>query len=149
VAGSVAAALVWLSGVERALVPGALVSSLADRVGPAATKKYVAEQCVIPATPGPKMSIHDWCAAQDAVRVIGRYVRLDQRGMGCCPFGEHHADGKDSRPSLWVHAPRGAGAPCWYCQVWQRGGNLFDFLLPYYGLDVRSLWQRILSGEIF
>jgi len=33
--------------------------------------------------------------------------------------------------------------------VWQRGGNLFDFLLLYYGLDARSLWQRILSGEIF
>ncbi len=95
------------------------------------------------------MTIHDWCAAQDAVRVIGRYVRLDQRGMGCCPFGWHHSDGKDSRPSLWVHAPRSAGAPCWYCHVWQRGGNLFDFLLLYHNLDARSLWQRILLGEIF
>ncbi len=149
VANSMAAALAWLSGVERALVPGALVSGLVDQVGPAATKKYVAEQGVMPATSGPKMSIHDWCASQDAVRVIGRYVRLDKRGMGCCPFGEHHADGKDSRPSLWVHPPRSAGAPCWYCHVWQRGGNLFDFLLLYYGLDARSLWQRILSGETF
>jgi len=61
----------------------------------------------------------------------------------------HLKSGVYARPSLWVHLPRSAGAPCWYCHVWQRGGNLFDFLLLYYGLDARSLWQRILSGETF
>jgi len=75
------------------------------------------------------MSIHDWCAAQDALRVIGRYVRLDQRGMGCCPLES---------------ITRVATTPVLPC-----GCILRVVLLLYYGLDARSLWQRILSGETF
>jgi len=51
--------------------------------------------------------------------------------------------------TLWVHAPRSSGAPCWYCHVWQRGGNLFDFLCLWYGTSPRQMWQRILAGEQF
>jgi hypothetical protein len=47
-------------------------------------------------------TIAAWCAAHDPLAVIGRYVALDWRGLGCCPFGEHHSDGKDTRPSLRV-----------------------------------------------
>jgi hypothetical protein len=69
--------------------------------------------------------------------------------MGCCPFGWHHDDGKDARPSLWVHVPRSLGAPCWYCYVWRHGGNLFDFLCLWYGVSSREMWRRILAGESF
>jgi len=81
------------------------------------------------------------------MRVIGRFVRLDQRGMGCCPFGEHHTVDKDFHPSLWVHPLRAASAPCWYCYVWQRGGNLFDFFYLWYGCSARELWRHIRTGE--
>jgi hypothetical protein len=46
------------------------------------------------------LNIHGWCDRQDSLAVIGRYVQLDRRGMGCCSFGWHHDDGKDSRSSF-------------------------------------------------
>ena len=150
-ARTVAASLEWLASIRRVPVPGRDTSGFRHDSPPAHTP-YVAKG----AGGGPAsldsetpVSIHDWCDRQDAFSVIGRYVQLDQRGMGCCPFGWHHNDGKDSRPSLWVHAPRSSGAPCWYCYVWQRGGNLFDFLCFWYGVSARQMWQRILAGEQF
>ena len=86
---------------------------------------------------------------QDALSVIGRYIQLDRRGTGCCPFGWHHHDSKDAHPSLWVHALRSSGAPCWYCYVWRRGGNLFDFLCLCYDLAPHEMWRHILAGEQF
>src|SRR6266700_1841130 len=47
--------------------------------------KYLQERC-LSATPGPQMTIHDWRAGQDALRIIGRYVRLDQRGWALAPL---------------------------------------------------------------
>src|SRR5262249_16314585 len=38
-------------------------------------------------------NIRAWCQVQDIVTVIGRYVALDARGVGSCPFKEHHAHG--------------------------------------------------------
>jgi hypothetical protein len=81
--------------------------------------------------------------------VIGRYVELDARGMGCCPFGWHHAAGRDRHPSLWVHPLRRGELACWWCHTWQRGGSLFDFLRLYHRLDARQLWARIRAGEVF
>jgi hypothetical protein len=95
------------------------------------------------------MTIHEWCDRQDSLSVIGRYVRLDRRGMACCPFGWHHANGKDVHPSLWVHTPASSGGPCWYCNTWKRGGNLFDFLCLWYGVSSREMWRHILAGEWF
>ncbi len=95
------------------------------------------------------LNIQGWCDRQDSLAVMGRYVRIDGRGMACCPFGWHHDDGKDSRPSLWVHPPRSSGAPCWYCYVWERGGNIFDFLCLWYGVSSREMWRCILAGERF
>jgi hypothetical protein len=46
-------------------------------------------------------SIRAWCRSQDIVAVIGQYVVLDRRGVGSCPFKEHHYRG-DLRPSLQV-----------------------------------------------
>ncbi|HEX7738001.1 MAG TPA: hypothetical protein VF458_24360, partial [Ktedonobacteraceae bacterium] len=152
VARSVSASLAWLDQVERVAVPDLPAAGVELRpslaLSPPSTHTYVATS----AAGGSSSSfttIHTWCASQDSMAVIGRYVELDQSGMGCCPFGWHHSDGRDAHPSLWVHAPRGPGAPCWYCHTWGRGGNLFDFLSMYTGLYARSLWARIRSGEVF
>jgi hypothetical protein len=99
--------------------------------------------------PSPAMTIHEWCAMQDPLALIGGYLQLDDHGMGCCPFGWHHDDGRDAHPSFRVYAPRSASAACWYCYTAALGGNVFDFLLLYYHLDTRTLWHRILSGEVY
>ncbi|HJT54861.1 MAG TPA: CHC2 zinc finger domain-containing protein [Ktedonobacteraceae bacterium] len=94
-------------------------------------------------------SIAAWCAAQDPFSLIGRYVRLDQRGMGHCPFGEHHRDGVDQHPSFRVYVPSVPGGCCWYCYTWGHGGNVFNFLARYHRLDAKTLWSRILAGASF
>ena len=79
--------------------------------------------------------IRAWCRAQDIVEVIGRFVVLDRRGVGSCPFPvhflsiscpfkEHHYRG-DARPSFQVF---GGDDPYWYCFAWGRAGDLFDFV---------------------
>ncbi len=98
--------------------------------------------------PSPEMTIHEWCAMQDPFALIGGYVELDDHGMGCCPFGWHHDDGRDAHPSFRVYQPRSASSACWYCYTGALGGNVFDFLLLYHHLDTRTLWHRILSGEM-
>jgi hypothetical protein len=154
-ARSLAGSLEWLASVKRVPVPEREAVEERETVRRVATHTYVAEGVggaplarVRSLSPVPA-SIHAWCDAQDAVAVIGRYVSLDARGMGCCPFGWHHSDGKDSHPSLWVHPPRGSGGPCWYCHVWGRSGNLFDFVCLWYGLSPAQMWRRIRAGEIF
>jgi hypothetical protein len=97
----------------------------------------------------PWPTIAAWCAAHDPLAVIGRYVALDRRGLGCCPFGEHHSDGKDTHPSLRVYQPTKPGGTCWHCYTWGQGGSLFDFLRRYHGLAARTLWARIRAGEGF
>ncbi len=96
----------------------------------------------------PFSSIAGWCAAQNASTLIGRYVSLNYRGIGCCPFGEHHQQSEDTRESFRVYPPS-ANGNCWYCYVWQRGGNVFDFLSLYHNIDARTLWTRIRAGESF
>src|SRR5947209_1207985 len=63
-------------------------------------------------------SIRVWCRAQDMVGMIGRYVALDHRGIGSCPFKEHHYRG-DVCPSFQVFPDH------WYCYTWGRAGDLF------------------------
>lgn len=144
VASSISATLTWLSTIQRTSVPAIEDSTTLNTPHPSLAKKAPAAL-----TSPSSATIRAWCASQDARSVIGRYVRLDRRGMGCCPFGEHHNDGRDSHPSFRVYAPRSASASCWYCYTWQRGGNLFDFLLLWHQLDVKTLWHRILTGEPF
>jgi hypothetical protein len=149
-AHSVVASLDWLASIRRVPVPTGDTPGQRDGMAGLDTKKYVARGAGGGSLAGDTpVNIHDWCDRQDARRVIGRYVQLDQRGMGCCPFGWHHDDGKDAHPSFWVHSPRSSGAPCWYCYVWRRGGNLFDFLCLWYGVSAREMWRRILVGEQF
>jgi hypothetical protein len=150
VARSLSETLTWLSMIQRAQIPGTIPTSLAlsdqatDPDQPPSLAKTVATPKTLP-----HESIRAWCVSQDPFRVIGRYVTLDRHGLGCCPFGEHHSDGKDSHPSFRVYAPRKETASCWYCYAWERGGTLFDFLCLWYGLDTRTLWYRILRGDIF
>ena len=156
VAPSVSACVAWLSTVERVSVP--LVPAVGDSTTPGATRPVsplnhppsLAKKASVPALSPPSVaSIRAWCRSQNALSVIGRYVQVDRRGMGRCPFGEHHTDGKDSNPSFRVYAPRSSSSSCWYCYTWQRGGNLFDFLLLWHNVDAKTLWHRILTGEIF
>ncbi len=74
--------------------------------------------------------------------MIGRYVALDHRGVGSCPFKEHHYRG-DRRPSFQVF---GGENPHWYCFAWGRAGDLFDFVCLYYHLSSQEAWQRIQAG---
>ena len=89
--------------------------------------------------PGGYTSIREWCASQDCRVVIGRYVALDRRGIGSCPFKEHHYRG-DQRPSFQVFGDH------WYCYTWGRAGDLCDFLCLYYQLSPHEVWQRIQAG---
>jgi len=87
-------------------------------------------------------TIREWCRAQDILAVIGRYVVLDGRGVGSCPFKEHHYRG-DRRPSFQVF---GGSDPHWYCYTWQRAGDLFDFLCLYYQVTPQEMWRRLQQG---
>jgi hypothetical protein len=92
-------------------------------------------------------SIQAWCEAQDPFAVIGPSVSLNGRGLGCCPFGGHHAHGEDRHPSFKVYSPRRVGGSCWYCYTWRQGGNVFDFLCYWYDIDARTMWRRIQRGD--
>ncbi len=148
-AHSVEDSLLWLSQVRRATVPDEAQLPTGSSAPPQDTPPSLAKEAHSTTPPSPLVSIRAWCDAQDPYAVIGRYVTLDRRGLGCCPFGEHHSDGKDSHPSLRVYRPTRSGGSCWYCYVWQRGGTLFDFLCSYHQVDARRLWQHILAGESF
>ena len=89
-------------------------------------------------------AIRAWCRSQDIVAVIGRYVDLDDRGVGSCPFKEHHRRG-DIRPSFQVF---GGHDPHWYCYAWGRAGDLFDFLCLYYGFSREEGWYRLQAGML-
>jgi hypothetical protein len=90
-------------------------------------------------------SIREWSQAQDIEGVIGRYVALDGRGIGSCPFKEHHYRG-DLRPSFQVF---GGNEQHWYCYTWRRAGDLFDFLCLYYHLTPQAAWQRVQQGGLW
>ncbi len=149
VVSSVKAALSWLSTIQRAPVPAAESLPQRDNAGQLTHKKCPSKKganCThLPLT----LTIRDWNARQHPIAFIGRYVELDSRGVGCCPFGWHHANGRDVHPSLKVYEPTYAGGYCWYCSTWQRGGSVFDFLSLYYNIETRELWRRILAGEQF
>ena len=118
---------------------------------PAAVQVECAVPSLLPVPDRPLMASHEglsrpgrgsiraWCQAQNIVEVIGRYVALDHRGVGSCPFKEHHYRG-DQRPSFQVFRDH------WYCYTWGRAGDLCDFLCLYYQLSPQEVWQRIQAG---
>ncbi len=89
-------------------------------------------------------AIREWCVSQDIVEGVGRYTRLNGRGVGRCPLPDHHYRG-DVHPSFQVFG--GADAH-WYCYTWGRAGDLFDFLRFYHGLTVNEAWERLQAGTL-
>ncbi len=147
---SVVDALGWFSTIERANVPSPSTILPQRENGSPQTQQNISFKKTQPTTTvGFPSTIRDWCASQDPLAVIGRYVSLDGNGVGCCPFGWHHDDGVDTRPSFVAYYPTFPDICCWYCHVWQSGGSLFDFLKLYYGFEASELWHLLLSGFQF
>jgi len=140
VAPSLQGMLAWLGTVERAVVPP-LQPLIPPHPDPEPRPFFAS-----PA--GSQRSIRAWNAQHDPLTFIGRFVRLNHQGVGCCPFGWHHRGGHDTRASFKVYQPGVLGGYCWYCYTWQRGGSVFDFLRYWYNLDAKELWRRIQAGEI-
>jgi hypothetical protein len=89
-------------------------------------------------------AIQSWCRSQDIIAVMNHFVALDARGIGSCPFKEHHYRG-DVRPSFQVF---GGSDPHWYCYTLGRGGDLFSFLCYYHNLTPQEGWQRLRNGTL-
>lgn len=131
----------WLvQHIERVAVPD-LIPSVPEMCADGAAIASMASHVPIE---GEWESIRAWCQAQDIVEVIGRYVTLNRRGVGSCPFQEHHHRG-DRRPSFQVF---GGSDPHWYCYTWQRAGDLFDFLCLYNHLTPQEAWERVCGGSL-
>jgi hypothetical protein len=148
VASSLHAAVMWLASVERVPPPRPSHLPTPRRTTSNTHQQEKSFSFSRSATPhlAPTLTIRAWCAAQDPFVVIGRSVALNSRGQGCCPFGWHHAGGRDEYASFKVYPPGVPGGYCWYCYVWQQGGSVFDFLRYYYGLDARTLWRQLREG---
>jgi hypothetical protein len=130
--------------VERVAVPDAVVRSCSAAVTPPGCGEWgMASGGVVP-RPGPG-GIREWCRSQDIRAVIGRYVALDRRGVGSCPFKEHHYRG-DVRPSFQVF---GGDEPHWYCYTWRRAGDLFEFLCLYHQITPHEAWARLREGTLW
>lgn len=146
VAHTLKESLVWLTTLERVTVPP--LNVFPNTPGHARTngkKTSFSSHAHLAPTFNPQ-SIRTWCASQDAFAVISRYVSLNAQGIGCCPFGWHHTNGRDTHASFKVYTPGVPGGYCWYCHVWQQGGSIFDFLRYYHNLDARTLWRQIQEG---
>jgi hypothetical protein len=139
VADSIASQVSMLTSLGRAAPPPD-----ANQVVSANPQKKLFSQSSPFSTTG--QSIRDWCALQNPFVLIGRYIDLDTRGMGHCPFGWHHDGGRDEHRSFKVYQPGVAGGYCWYCHSWDQGGSVFDFLRHYHNLDARELWRGIKQG---
>jgi len=124
--------------VQRVAVPAAVLAECAAPSSLPVRDMPVMACHEVLSRPG-RGSIRAWCRAQDFVEVIGRYVTLDRRGVGSCPFKDHHYRG-DQRPSFQVFNDH------WYCYTWGRAGDLCDFLCLYYQLSPQEVWQRIQAG---
>ena len=134
--------LAWAyANVQRVQVP--LQNEHVAQESKSACRGSVQRTSVVPAVSS-GMSIREWCQSQDIVCVIGRYVALDRRGIGSCPFPKHHHRG-DVRPSFQVF---GEPDPHWYCYTWRHAGDLFTFLCLYHGLTPREGYQRLVQETL-
>ncbi len=144
---SVVEGLQWLWGVERVTVPQQIINGLVTQQAQPTTPTHTLPPSdAADVTAHALADIRTWCLHYDPVEVIGQYVALDDRGVGCCPFGWHHSDGVDRHASLYVYRPATTHLRCWYCHTWRQGGSLFDFFSYYYGLTARELWFRLQHG---
>jgi hypothetical protein len=144
---TVAECCAWVcQQVQRVAVPASVVQACSLREPVQRERSMLVEsgQSVPMASHERCGSIREWCQAQDIQAVIGRYVALDARGIGSCPFKEHHDRG-DVRPSFQVF---GGSDPHWYCYTWRRAGDLFDFLCLYYQISPQEAWRRLQQGGL-
>ena len=139
--------LQWLSQIERVTLPPIKFSPPTHIIPPSASSFSLSGGQNIDVSLSFR-SIHDWNVAQNPFTLIGRYVALDHNGSGHCPFAEHHEGGHDSHASFRVFYPQHPGGTCWYCYVWEHGGNAFDFLCYRHNLDAKTLWHRILDDDL-
>lgn len=153
VAPTISGILAALEAVERARVPRSLF------LAPGPTMPYSPRAGTPPPTSQTKTSpaisrisltsgIAEWCARQEPFTFIGRYVRLDSRGVGHCPFPEHHRAGRDRHPSFQVFVPKRPGGSCWRCYTGDISGNVFNFLQAYHKMSAQELWTRLRRGEV-
>jgi len=123
--------LAWLGTVERTLPPPFPL------VVPPASEELPRPFLI--SSPTHAHTIRAWNAQHDPLTFLGRFVHLNQQGVGCCPFGWHHTGGRDTHASFRVYTPSIPGGSCWYCYAWEQGGSVFDFLRYWYHLDAREL----------
>lgn len=137
---TVAECCAWVcAAIQPVAVPEAVQGMT---VAPELMVTAAPESVPLPARCGEYATIRTWCQAQDIFTLIGSYVALDARGVGSCPFKDHHAHG-DAHPSFQVF---GGPDPHWYCYTWRRAGDAFDFLCFYYGLSKREMWAQLCQG---
>ena len=149
VAADLAGMLSALKAVRRVAVSPALLPAgpTSDEQTTPPTSQAL-RHLATPAGYPPHPTIADWCAEQDPFALIGRYVHLDSRGMGHCPFGEHHVGGRDTHASFQVFRPKRPGGTCWRCYTGNISGDVFNFLQLYSGMDAGKLWTRLRRGEV-
>jgi hypothetical protein len=135
----------WFASIKRVPVPQLAPTPRATRTSTPSVSFSFRSTAT---TSGRLSPIRAWNAEQDPYQVIGRYVTLNEKGVGQCPFGEHHSNGADTQASFKVYPPEEEGGYCWYCYTWRKGGSVFDFLRYYYGLDAKELWERIQAGSV-
>ena len=145
---TVAESCAWAcANARRVTVPeeALIVAATVDSHDYTKTKKYSRDNAwaAVPDSLYGQGSIRAWCRSQDIVSVVGRYVHLNHRGVGSCPFKEHHARG-DVRPSFQVFDDDQR----WYCYAWERGGDLFDFLCLYHHLTPKEAWPLLQQGRL-
>ncbi len=146
-AGGLYEQLAWFNQVITNAVPGTRLKPLAGHAPLEARTPTSLAITPVRHLSSSRNAIHAWCETQDPFQVIGAYVTLDTQGLGRCPFGDHHVHGCDRHPSFKVYQPTKGGGSCWYCYAWERGGNVFDFLCRWYGVDARTMWHRLQAGE--
>jgi CHC2 zinc finger len=143
VGNTVVECLAWaVSSVQRVQVPQEARDLGVNRS--ALVAPVPASSPLVGASSGGRGAIGEWCQSQNIMQVIGLYVHLDGRGVGSCPFKEHHAHG-DRRPSFQVF---GGSDSHWYCYTWQRAGDLFDFFCLYYNLSPQEAWSWLQAGRL-
>jgi hypothetical protein len=145
VGDTVAECCAWAcESVERVAVPDGVDVCSAAAVPPGRERVNLVGRRVVLSRPGAG-GIREWCRSQDIVEVIGWYMLLNRRGVGSCPFKEHHYRG-DVRPSFQVF---GGDDPHWYCYTWRRAGDLFDFLCLYHQITPQEAWVRLQEGTLW
>src|SRR6266700_6591884 len=141
---TVVACCAWVcSNVQRVAVSHEVLLALSSAGAPSVDAESRMVGSVVAPDPG-HGNIRAWCRSQNIVAVIGRFVVLDHRGVGSCPFKAHHDRG-DLRPSFQVF---GGDNPHWYCYTWRCAGDLFDFLCLYHQISPHEAWRRLQEGSL-